>query len=387
MDAATQLTGGRNHGDDRADGAPVVAGPPRVSTSSPRRWSLDLARLLASRDFAFNGRRYLVSLLAAGLVMGIALLLSGIKSGLENEITRTIDSFHASTWLVARGSRGPFTSPVSFPVSVLAETRSLPGVRRADPVLLAPVTTTTPRLRNVHVVGVVPGGLGSPTGAAGLLSAGEALPDASLGLHTGDTLRLNGVPFRVGGVTHGNTYFAGIPSIALSLASAQRLVFGGRDVATLVVTQGTPRTQPRNLTVIYRPQVKKDLELPVAQATKTIVLIRTLLWLFTAAIIGAVIYLAVQERIREFAVFKAVGISTRTLTISLGLQAVALALGGAVLAVGLELLMAPQSGTSVEVSAGSYVTLFVLACLVGVLASLLALRRAVAVDPSTAFGA
>ena len=57
------------------------------------------------------------------------------------------------------------------------------------------------------------------------------------------------------------------------------------------------------------------------------------------------------------------------------------------LAVGLELLMAPQSGTSVEVSAGSYVTLFVLACLVGVLASLLALRRAVAVDPSTAFGA
>jgi putative ABC transport system permease protein len=158
-------------------------------------------------------------------------------------------------------------------------------------------------------------------------------------------------------------------------------------VATLVVTQGTPRIRPRNLTVIYPGQVKKDLELPVAQATKTIVLIRTLLWLFTAGIIGAVIYLAVQERIREFAVFKAVGISTRTLMVSLALQAVALALGGAVLAVGFELLIAPQSGTSVEVSAGSYVTLFVLACLVGVLASLLALRRAVTVDPSTAFGA
>ena len=387
MDAATELTAGRKHGGDDPDGAPAAATPPRDSTASPHRWSLDLARLLASRDFAFNGRRYLISLVAAGLVMGIALLLSGIKSGLENEITRTINSFHASTWLVARGSRGPFTSPVSFPNSLLAEARSLPGVRRADPVLLAPVTTTTPRLRNVHIVGVAPGGLGTPAGVAHLLAAGDAVPDASLGLHVGDTLRLNGVPFRVGGVTHGKSYFAGIPSIELSLASAQRLVFGGRDVATLVVTQGTPHTQPRNLTVIYRPQVKKDLELPVAQATKTIVLIRTLLWLFTAAIIGAVIYLAVQERIREFAVFKAVGISTRTLTVSLALQAVALALGGAVLAVGFELLLAPQAGTSVEVSAGSYATLFVLACLVGVLASLLALRRAVAVDPATAFGA
>jgi putative ABC transport system permease protein len=158
-------------------------------------------------------------------------------------------------------------------------------------------------------------------------------------------------------------------------------------VATLIVTQGAPRASPRAFTVINGAQVKKDLELPVAQATQTIVLIRTLLWLFTAGIIGAVIYLAVQERIREFAVFKAVGVATRTLTISLVLQAVALALGGAVLAVGFELLIAPQSGTSVEVSTGSYVTLFVLACAVGVLASLLALRRAVTVDPSSAFGA
>jgi putative ABC transport system permease protein len=387
MDTATQLTEGRESGSAPRDGAPVAAELPHDRASALQRGGSDLAWLLARRDFAFNARRYLISLIAAGLVMGIALLLSGIKSGLENEITRTIDSFHANTFLVARGSRGPFTSPISFPVSRVGEVRSLPGVTRADPVLLAPVTTTTPRLRNVHVVGVVPGGLGSPAGSAALLSAGEAVPDASLGLHPGDTLRLNGVPFRVGAITHGKTYFAGIPSIALSLANAQRLVFGGREVATMVATQGRPRASPHSFTIVNRPQVKKDLELPVAQATKTIVLIRTLLWLFTAGIIGAVIYLAVQERIGEFAVFKAVGISTRTLTISLALQAVALAVGGAVLAVGFELLMAPQSGTSVEVSGGSYVTLFVLACLVGVVASLLALRRAVSVDPSTAFGA
>jgi putative ABC transport system permease protein len=385
MDAATHRTGARDDANYAAD-APA----PNTASRAPSRAdgrAGSLAWLLAARDFRFNARRYLISLVAAGLVMGIALLLSGIKSGLENEITRTIDSFHASTWLVARGSRGPFTSPISFPVAQVAEARSLPGVTHADPVLLAPVTTTTPRLRNVHVVGVVPGGLGSPPGAARALSAGEAIPDASLGLKEGDTLRLNGVPFRVGGVTHGKTYFAGIPSIALSLASAQRLVFGGRPVATMVAVQGTLHGSPVNFTAISRPAVKKDLELPVAQATKTIVLIRTLLWIFTAGIIGAVIYLAVQERIREFAVFKAVGVSTRTLTVSLALQALALALAGAVLAVGFEVLIAPQSGTSVEVSGGSYVTLFVLAGLVGIVASLLALRRAVAVDPSTAFGA
>ena len=95
MDAATQPTKGRSRGAGDRDPTPAAAAPLPEMAPTPRRRSLDLARLLASRDFAFNSRRYLISLLAAGLVMGIALLLSGIKSGLENEITRTI----GSVWL------------------------------------------------------------------------------------------------------------------------------------------------------------------------------------------------------------------------------------------------------------------------------------------------
>ncbi len=61
-------------------------------------------------------------------------------------------------------------------------------------------------------------------------------------------------------------------------------------------------------------------------AISSIDLVRALLWIVAAIIVGAVVYLSALERQRDFAVLKAVGASNRALLGSLALQAVLVAL-------------------------------------------------------------
>ena len=340
--------------------------------------------LITLRDLQWRRRRFAIAVVATAVVFALALLLSGVSSSFDNEIRRTVNSFHADAWLISNGSFGPFTGPTAFPANRANDVRDSPGVERADPVAILRATTTTPSTRNVNVIGVVPGGVGAP---AQKLLSGEAVADSSLGLHAGDRLDLNGTTFHVADVSKGLTYFAGIPNVVVTLADAQRLGFGGARLATAIVTQGAPTSPPHGLSVLSNHDVEVDLARPVHQAKQTISLIRWLLWAVAAGIIGAMVYLSALERGRDFAVFKAIGLSSRSVLAGLVLQAVLLALTSAVLAIGIELAMAPASALSVEISTVDLLLLPLVALVVGVLASLLALRRAVRVDPALAFGA
>ena len=92
------------------------------------------------------------------------------------------------------------------------------------------------------------------------------------------------------------------------------------------------------------------------------------------------------ERTRDFAVFKAVGVSTRSLLGGLALQAVIVAVVSAALGALLSLVLAPLFPMRVDVPDGAYLLLPVVAVVIGLLASGAGLRRAVAVDPALAFG-
>lgn len=310
-----------------------------------------------------------------------------MRASFDNEIHRTVASFRADAWLLKAGSLGPFTAPRPMPASRVEAVRKLPGVRRADPVVILGATTTTPRKTNLQLVGVVPRGVGSPLGkqARDLSKPRGAIADERLGLGRGDRLELNGDDFRVEDVTHGMTYFAGIPRVTISLRQAQRLGLNDQALATVIVTQGRPAAVPPGLTMLDNSEVAQDLARPITPAKDTITLIRFLLWGVAAGIIGAIVYLSVLERIGDFAVLKAIGVSSRDLLGGLLLQAVLLSLLSALLAVALEKAIAPSVAMSVEVSTATYLTLPLVAVLVGALASFLGLRRAVSVDPALAF--
>jgi putative ABC transport system permease protein len=345
-----------------------------------------VAWLIGLRDLQWGRRRFAIGVVATALVFALGLLMSGVSASFDNKIDRTVSSFDADGWVVRANSFGPFTGPATMPSARAASVRELPGVRRADPVAVLRATTDTPERANVNLIGVVPGGVGSPRGSARLLQAGgAAIADESLGLAVGDRLDLNGADFRVGAVTSGMTYFAGIPTVTVSLRDAQRLGLGGQDLATAVLTRGRPATLPAGLALLGSSEVKEDLGRPVRQAQQTISLIRVLLWIVAAGIIGAVVYLSVLERVRDLAALKAIGVATRDLVGGLILQAALLSLLAALLSVGLEEAIAPAAAMSVEVPALTFLTLPIVAVLVGVVASLIGLRRAVGVDPALAF--
>jgi putative ABC transport system permease protein len=346
-----------------------------------------VAWLIGLRDLQWGRRRFAIGVVATALVFALGLLMSGVSASFDNEVHRTVRSFGADAWLVRAQSFGPFTGPATIPESSAASVRDVPGVKSADPVAVLRATTETPERSNVNLIGVVPGGVGSPAGyQARLLSrGGAAIVDESLGLDVGDRLDLNGAGFRVGALTSGMTYFAGIPTVTVSLRDAQRLGLGGRRLATAVVTEGRPAAVPSGLTALDNAAVEEDLGRPVRQAKQTIALIRLLLWAVAAGIIGAIVYLSVLERVRDLAALKAIGVGTRDLVSALILQAGLLSLLAALLSVVLAKAIAPAVAMSVEVPALTYVTLPLVAVAVGVAASLIGLRRAVAVDPALAF--
>jgi putative ABC transport system permease protein len=343
--------------------------------------------LVSLRDLQWRRRRFAIAVLATAMVFGLALLLAGVNSSFHNEVIRTVGSFGADAWVVPNGAVGPISAPLPFPSSTADAVRSIPGVKQADPVVFGGALTGA-SLRRVNVVGVVPGGLGKPFGAdwPGFGRSGSAVVDATLGVGMGATFDLNGELHTVVGVTHGLTYFAGEPVVVVPLIDAQRVAFDGQPLATAVVVRGTPLSTPPGFKVLTNFDIEADLSRPIDQARQTVALVRSLLWIVAAGIIGAIIYLTALERTRDFAVLKATGASTGSLMAALVFQAVVLTGVSALLAVGVEAAMEPTAAMSVEVSAADFVTLVIVALVVGVLASLAALRRAVAVDPALAFG-
>jgi putative ABC transport system permease protein len=114
---------------------------------------------------------------------------------------------------------------------------------------------------------------------------------------------------------------------------------------------------------------------------------RVLMWVVAVIIIAAVIYVSALQRVRDFAVLKALGSSSAMLFASLCLQAILVTLFAAAVGVVLSRVMTGIFQQSVDVPASAYYTLPVVTICVGVGASLVAVRRAVGADPVAAFGA
>ncbi|MDQ2637109.1 MAG: ABC transporter permease, partial [Actinomycetota bacterium] len=150
--------------------------------------------------------------------------------------------------------------------------------------------------------------------------------------------------------------------------------------------RGTLERPPDGYRTIDRAGAVEDLLRPLKVAVNSITIVAILLWVVAALIVGSVIYLSALERIRDFAVFKAIGVPTRSVMGGLGLQAVIVALVAALLGVVLSLLLGPLFPMQVIVPMQAYIALPVLAVVVGLIASATGLHRAVSVDPALAFG-
>jgi len=71
----------------------------------------------------------------AGLTFSIALLLTGMVSGFDNEIDRTVASARADGWVLPKGTSGPFTAVRAISGSTVRTLAADKGVEDASDVV------------------------------------------------------------------------------------------------------------------------------------------------------------------------------------------------------------------------------------------------------------
>jgi putative ABC transport system permease protein len=343
--------------------------------------------LVSARDLQFRARRFVIAVVVTSVVFGIALAVDGMRRAAQGETPAIVSMFQADEWLVAKGASGPFTTTRVLDASIADTVADAPGVQRAAPVVLSRSVIALHPSKDVNLVGHVIGGPGSPPVSEGraVRAPGEAVLSTGTSANVGDRVVVGGKPFTVVGKTADGRYSFGTPSVFVSLRDAQQIVFNGQNFAMTIAVQGrTPA--PQGTTTRTNAQVRSDLDRPLKSGLQSIVVTAVLMWLIAAGIIGLIVYLSAIERTRDFAVFKATGAPNRVIVGGLTLQAVIVAVVAALVAIGMSQIVAQGMPLKAGLNGRALAQLLVISVVVGVLASLAAVRRALTTDPAVAFG-
>lgn len=335
------------------------------------------------RDLRFRARRFGVVVAAMSLVLTLLYLMTGLVEQFNQEPYLTAEAVGAESWVLPPGVSGPFTSSATLSPE---EVTSVPG--DLDQIVIARGTLDVGgEHEEALVVGHEVEGLGAPQVSEGRRTqgSGEVVLDRSAGAVLGDTVGIGDSGFTVVGLTDDTTLLAGLPVVFAPIDDARDVLFGGTPVVSALVSDS--HVAPvGDLVVVSADDVGADALGPLENAISSIDLIRGLLWLVAAIIVGGVLYLTALERQRDFAVLRAVGGTTRQLGLGLAAQGLALALLAVALATVLQLAIVPVFPLTVRIPVRAYWQIPLLAGVVALLATHAGSSKARRTDPATAFG-
>ncbi len=265
----------------------------------------------------------------------------------------------------------------------------------------------------------------------------ELVADRKTGLRVGEIIRLRGFDYTVVGLTENMAVFNADPVIYARLADAQNILFepdpdllrnirrrtgsqlgGAAAVAPRLTPPSArePSALSANLHMINAIAVKvepgvsieevaqqigrwKHLEVHTAArqvnmqlmgANRLILmqlsLFRLLLLIIAGVIIGLITYTFTLDKIKDIAVLKLLGTQTRRIYSMIIQQAVLMGLLGTVLGGLLEFAIEPYFPRRVSATVGDMGQMLVIITVISILASLVAVRRAMQVDPRIVLG-
>ena len=217
------------------------------------------------------------------------------------------------------------------------------------------------------------------------MASGEAVVDSRMNLGIGRRFTVSGHIFKVVGVVANRSLLGGTPNAYVTIGDAQGVIYGGRPLIGAVLISGKPRSLPTGLQLLSNTQIEAASLAQMAQGVSSISNSRAFMWLIAALIVAALVYVTALERTRDFAVLKAVGASTGKLFAGLAAQAVIVALAAAIIAAAVSSFMTGLFAQPVDIPGNAFVVLPLSALVVGLIASLAALRRAASIDPAAAF--
>ena len=391
---------------------------------------------LAARDIAHARGRFIFTGLGLGLLIGVTLSMAGIYRGMVDDALALLDNSGADLWVVQKDTLGPYAEPSSVRDDLYRSLLAVPGVERAaNATYLTMQIGRDGREVRAMVVGVTPGDTSTP-GQPAYLVAGrpimrshyEAVADVATGFAIGDSIRIRRNLFTVVGLTRRMVSSSGDPMIFIPLKDAQQAQFlkdndallqERRRAATTADSVGTvpstiagegknpfvnailvrvvagydPGAVAAHIRRWQRLQVytRKEMEgilvgKLIATSARQIALFLVILAVVSAAIVAFIIYTLTMGKIREIAVLKLIGTRDRTIAGMILQQAIALGLIGFFIGKVVATLWAPYFPKYVLLLPGD--SLRGLAATVGIcaLASVVAIRLALRVEPAEAIG-
>lgn len=393
---------------------------------------------LAARDILHGWGRFVFTGLGLGLLIGLTLSMAGIYRGLVDDGQALLAIGGADLWVVQRDTLGPYAEPSSVRDDAYRSLSAVPGVADAGNVtyLTMQVGHEGGDVR-VMLVGFEPGHPGEP----GYLVAGrpvtrshyEAIADVRSGLRLNDRIRIRRHEYTVVGLTRRMVSSGGDPMLFVPLKDAQEVQFlkdndalvneRARTAANpafnrpgvpglLEAVQAGQATSHTVNAVLLRLAADADADAVaatirrwkhleaytradmneilvaklIASSARQIFLFLVILSVVSAAIVAFIVYTMTLNKVREIAVLKLIGARNRTIAAMILQQALGLGAVGFVVGRTAAALWAPVFPKYVLLLPGDAVRGALLVLVICALASVVAIRAALRVDPAVAIG-
>jgi len=404
---------------------------------------------LAGRDILHSWGKFVLTGIGLGLLIGVTLTMAGVYRGMVDDARALLNNSGADLWVVQRDTQGPYAESSSLRDDTVRSVLGLPGVARAANVTYLTMQVRRAAAGGAAsaggsdddvramVVGFEPGQPGEP----GYLVEGrhitrshyEAVADVRTGFVLGEHIRIRRHDYTVVGLTRRMVSSGGDPMVFIPLKDAQEAQFlkdndaivnerartaanpnlnrpgvpglleaiqasqaNNRNVnAVLVQVQpGTdvesvagPVRRWKHLEAFTREQMEEILVAKlIATSAKQIGMFLVILAIVSAAIVAFIIYTMTLGKIREIAVLKLIGTRNRTIAGMILQQALGLGLIGFVVGKVAATVWAPVFPKYVLLVPGDAVRGLVAVVVICALASTLAIRVALKVDPAAAIG-
>jgi putative ABC transport system permease protein len=365
-------------------------------------------RVPVGRRFLFTERRRAVlTVLGVSASLLLVLALGGIFAGAIERVTYYIRTSPATLFVSQAGVRTMHMSASALPPTAARTAGAVPGVTWAAPIGFTSGSIAGPTGRQLsYLIGYdTTSGHGGPTSLTSgraPRAAGEAVIDEQaadqLGVGLGERVTVLGVPLRAVGFSSGGT---SITNTTVFVDQAQFARIRDDRVSYVLVKTASGadpdavadrlRAVLDGATVQTRDEfAKSEARVVTDMSADLLRLMSTIGLLIALAVIALGLMTATLNRIRDFAVLKALGSTTGRLVGAVVVQVlwtVLLGTAGATLIALLLSWMLPLATPAVQivVTAPAVAQTTVSALVVGMAAALWPLRRIAALDAATAF--
>ena len=393
---------------------------------------------LAGRDIVHSWGKYVFTGVGLGLLIGVTLSMAGIYRGMVDDAKALLGNSGADLWVVQRDTLGPYAEPSTLHDDAWRGIRGMPGVAETGNVTyLTMQALHGGRDVRVMVVGFELGHPGEPIS----LIAGrfltrthyEAIADVNSGFELGDRVRIRRHEYTVVGLTRRMVSSSGDPMVFIPLKDAQEAQFLKDNDAVLndrartaanpglnrpgipglleAITESQSANHNVNAVLVriapgwddeevasgirrwkrlqaYTRSQMEDILIAklIATSARQIGMFLVILAIVSAAIVAFIIYTMTLGKIREIAVLKLIGTRNRTIAGMILQQALGLGLIGFIAGKVAATVWAPVFPKYVLLEPADAVRGLAAVMLICALASTLAIRAALKVDPAEAIG-